>query len=116
MSRVLKFKEMPEAEQPLSERFRVAAKEWAAADAAANLIEETKSATLAKMMIELGDLPVSRAEMIAKASAEWREHIKMMCDARAKATLLKVKLEYIRMRHSEWQSSEANARAERRLV
>jgi hypothetical protein len=38
-----------------------------------------------------------------------------MIEARKKANLLKVQLEYLRMRHSEWQSHEASKRAEMRL-
>jgi hypothetical protein len=79
------------------------------------MLEETKSATLSRMMLALGDIPVSRAEMQVKASAEWEAHVKTICDARAKANLLRVQLEYIRMRHSEQQSAEANSRHEYRL-
>jgi hypothetical protein len=99
----------------LSEHFRLAAKEWVEADAAANLLEETKSATLSQKMLALGDMPVSRAEMTVKASADWREFLSSMVEARKAANLLKVKLEWIRMRFSEQQSIEATARAERRL-
>jgi hypothetical protein len=101
--------------QPLSEQFRLAAKEWVEADSAANILEETKSAVLSQMMVKLGDVPVSRAEMQVKASGEWLEHITKMVKARETSNLLKVKVEWLRMRHSEQQSQEATARAERRL-
>ncbi len=100
---------------PLSEQYRIVAKSWVDADAAANLLEETKSAVLARMMLNLGDMPVSRAEMQVKASNEWREFVQKMVEAREKASLLKVKMEYIRMRFHEWQSMEASKRAEMRL-
>jgi hypothetical protein len=100
---------------PLSEQFRVVAKAWVDADAAANLLEETKSAVLSRMMINLGDMPVSRAEMQVKASEEWRDFVTKMVEAREKASLMKVKMEYIRMRFHEWQSFEASKRAEMRL-
>jgi hypothetical protein len=100
---------------PLSEQFRVVAKSWVDADAAANLLEETKSAVLSRMMLNLGDMPVSRAEMQVKASDEWREFVSKMVEAREKASLLKVKMEYIRMKFHEWQSVEASKRAEMRL-
>ncbi len=99
----------------LSEQFRLAAKEWVEADTAANMLEETKSAVLSQMMIQRGDLPVSKAEMQSKASGEWIEHITKMVKAREAANLLKVKLEWTRMRFSEWQSAEANKRAEMKL-
>ena len=100
---------------PLSEQFRIVAKKWVEADSAATLLEESKSAVLAKMMADEGDMPVSRAEMNVKASGEWKGYIQSMVEARQKAALLKVQLEYIRMKFSEWQSYEATKRAEMRL-
>ena len=99
----------------ISEQFRLAAKEWVDKDAAANLMEETKSAVLSQRMAALGDMPVSKAEMTVKASQEWREFIEGMVSARKEANLAKVKCEWVRMKFSEWQSAEANARAERKL-
>ena len=100
---------------PLSEQFRIVAKKWVDAESAANILEETKSAFLAKKMAEWGDMPVSRAEMNVKASADWHEFITSMVQAREMATLLKVQLEYIRMQFNEWQSLEATKRAEMKL-
>lgn len=100
---------------PISEQYRVVAKAWVDADSAANLLEETKSAVLARMMLSCGDMPVSRAEMQVKGSDDWREFVTKMVEAREKAALLKVKLEYIRMKFHEWQSVEASRRAEMRL-
>ena len=100
---------------PWSEQFRIVAKSWVDADAAAALLEDTKSAVLAERMQMHADLPVNRAEQLVKSSPEWREHIERMVAARKFANLLKVKMEYLRMKFSEWQSHEATARAERRL-
>ena len=99
----------------LSEQFRIVANAYVDADSAASLLEETKSAVLARMMLSLGDMPVSRAEMQTKASPEWVEFVTNMVEARKKAAFLKVKMEYIRMKFSEWQSIEASKRAEMRL-
>ena len=99
----------------LSEQFRIVAKAYVDADSAASLLEETKSAVLARMMLSLGDMPVSRAEMQTKASTEWVEFVTNMVEARKKAAFLKIKMEYIRMKFSEWQSIEASKRAEMRL-
>ena len=107
--------DMPADERPLTEQFRLVAKKWVNADAAANLLEETKSAVLNQKMLALGDMPVSRAEMIVKGSPEWAEFVTGMVAAREEANKLKVKLEWIRMRFTERQSEEATARAERRL-
>lgn len=100
---------------PLSEQFRVVAKQWVDADAAANILEDTKSAVLAERMVALGDMPVSKAEMQVKASKEWREHVETIGAARKEANKLKVQLEYIRMQSMEWQSENATKRAEMRL-
>ena len=100
---------------PWSEQYRIVAKSWVDADAAANILEETKSATLARMMEHLGDIPVSRAEMTAKASDAWADFLSEMLEARKRATLLKVQMEYIRMKFMEWQSENATKRAEMRL-
>lgn len=100
---------------PLSEQFRIVAKKWVEADSAATMLEESKSAVLAKMMADEGDMPVSRAEMNVKASTQWKDYIQSMVEARQKAALLKVQLEYIRMKFSEWQSYEATKRAEMKL-
>ena len=107
--------EMPANDRPISEEYRLVAKVWVDADAAANLLEETKSAFLARKMLELGDMPVSKAEMIVKASDEWHERIEEMVAARKEATLRKVQMEYIRMKFNEWQASDANQRNERRM-
>ena len=101
--------------QPISEEYRVVAKNWVDAEAAASLLEDTKSAVLAQKMAALGDMPVSKAEMQVKASDDWTDFIEKMVDARKRANLLKVQLEYIRMRSSEWSSFEASKRAEMRL-
>lgn len=100
---------------PLSEQFRIIAKKWVDADSAANILEESKSAVLAKRMADLGDMPVSKAEMTIKASDDWHTYIKNMVEAREKAARLKIQLEFIRMQFSEWQSHEATRRAEMKL-
>jgi hypothetical protein len=107
--------DMPVSERPISEQFRITAKLWADLDAAANLLEETKSAVLAEKMLALGDMPVSKAEMLVKGSKDWHDHVTSICDARKKANLKKVQLEFLRMKHAEWQSMNANHRHEARL-
>lgn len=100
---------------PISERYRIIAKEWVELDHAARLMEETKSAVLSQRMAALGDMPVSKAELAVKASNEWHEFVKALVDARSAANLKRVELEWIRMRFSEQQSREATERAERKL-
>lgn len=102
-----------------SEQYRIVAKQWCDAEAAASLLEDTKSAMLSTRIRQLIEsepgIALNRAEAEVKASPEWREWISDMIEARKKANLLKVQLEYLRMRHSEWQSMEASKRAEMRL-
>jgi hypothetical protein len=100
---------------PLSEQYRLAAKDWVDLDNKARLMEETKSAVLSQKMSALGDMPVSKAELKVKASSEWMDYVKEMVEARTAANLAKVKTEWIRMRFSEQQSREATERAERKL-
>lgn len=100
---------------PISEQYRISAKEWVEADAAANLLEETKSAVLSQHMAALGDMPVSKAELAVKSTAQWHQYLTEMVEARKKANLLKVKMEWLRMRFMEWNSENATRRAEMKL-
>lgn len=100
---------------PWSEQYRIVAKQWVDADAAASVLEELKSATLSQMMLAQGDMPVSRAEMKVKASEEWTKYIQNMVMERGAANKLKVQLEYLRMKFQEWSSENATKRAEMRL-
>jgi len=100
---------------PISEQFRIVAKKWIDADAAASMLEECKSPFPAKRMSELGDMPLSRAQMAMKASDEWADYIDKMVKARERAALLKAQLAFIRMKHTEWHSENATRRAEMRL-
>ncbi|MGW9332685.1 hypothetical protein [Bosea sp. NPDC055594] len=106
----------PASNLPWSEQYRIVAKDYVALKSAADMLEETKSAVLAKRMAALGDMPVSRAEMAVKGSDEWSDYIKTMVDAREQAELKRVHLEYIRMKFMEWQSANATQRAEMRLT
>ena len=103
------------SDKPISEQFRLTAKAWVDADQVARLLEETKSAVLSQRMAALGDMPVSRAELQVKASPEWSDFVEKMVKARTQANLLKVKLEWIRIKSSEQQSEEATRRAEMKL-
>lgn len=102
--------------QLFSEQFRLAAKDWVEKEAAASMLEETKSAVLSQHMSRLGDIPVSHAERTVKASEEWMDFITKMVGAREAANLAKVKLEFIRMKYFEMAGHEASKRAEMRLT
>lgn len=99
-----------------SEQYRLAAKDWVQKDSAARLLEEGKTAVLAQRMNALGDMPASHAEREVKASEYWGDYIKQMVEARTAANLAKVRMEWTRMKFMEWQSENANKRAEMRLT
>ena len=107
--------EMPERERPISEQFRVVAKQWVDADAAASLLEDTKSSVFSELVLKSTDTSIARAEHTARASLEYKEHITLMTEARRKANLFKVQMRFIEMRYGEWQSSDANARREKHM-
>ena len=119
MTRPFRTREMPEAERPMSEQYRLLGEAWADADGAANLLEELKTTTLEQrktaIMKERGDMAESKAERLVKSDPEWEAYIRQMCGARAAANKMKVRLEGMRMQHMEWNARDANARAEARL-
>lgn len=105
--------------RPISEQYREAADQWVDADAAASLLEETKSAIFAEMAAKVlaknNGLAVNRAEVLVKSSPEWKEHVTKMVHARRDANRHKITMEYLKMRFSEQMSVEATHRAEARL-
>lgn len=98
-----------------SEQFRVVAKEWVSLDRAATLLEETKTLVLSQRIKALGDMAHNKAEAEVKASDEWLDHVTRMVEARSGANLKKVQMEYLRMKFQEWNSENANRRAEMKL-
>lgn len=102
--------------RPWSEQYRIAGERWADLEAAADLLETTKSSVLAQRCAELGDIPVNRAEQQIKASRNWGDHLKKIAEARKQANRAKIELDYIRMKFYEWQSGQANTRAELRTL
>ena len=106
---------MPERERPISEQFRIVARQWVADDEAASILEESKSAVLSQMMLKQGDVPVSKAEMRVKGSSEWQDYLDKMVSARAAANLRKVQLDYLRMRERKEDREAWNERTERKM-
>jgi len=101
--------------EPFSEQYRIVAKRWVEADAAARMLEETKTAVLAQMKSRLGEMTDAKAEKIVKSSTEWNDFLQKMVNARTSANLAKVQLKYIEMKYFEWQGANATARAEMRM-
>jgi len=103
------------ADLPISEQFRIVAKDWVAMDGAARMLEESKTAVQSQMMKALGDKPAAHAERDVKASPEWADYLSKMVEARTAANMKKVHKEYLSMKFMEWQSENANRRAEMKL-
>lgn len=113
------IKDMPEREQSTAEKFRLVALQYCDADAAASLMEELKTTTLAKMKAaiieEQGAMADNTAERAAKCSDDWKEYIEAMCAHRAKATKLKLQLEHLRMLDRKEDREAWAARTEMRM-
>lgn len=101
--------------RPLSQIYQQAAEEWVDKEAAADLLENMKSVVMAQRQSAMGDIPVNRAEQAVKSSPFWEKYVRDVAEARKQANLAKVKLEEIRMRHTEWVNGQANMRAEMKL-
>jgi hypothetical protein len=105
--------------RPISQRYHEAAVQWVDADAAASIMEETKSAVfsemVSKMISENIKLAVNRAEVLVKSSSAWKTFVTDMVELRRKANMAKVEMEFLRMKFSEQQSVEATHRAEMRV-
>lgn len=93
-----------------SDDFLEVANSWVALDAAARMLEEGKTAFFAQKCVALGDMPVNKAEQTVRSSEEWANYIKRMVGAKTEANKMKVRMDYMRMRFSEWQSDAANER------
>lgn len=101
---------------PFSETWYEAATRWADLEAAADLLESTKSAVLSQLMEKIGGgLSVAKAEMSVKASQQWMDHVKKIAAARAASNKAKIDMEFQKMRFWESQSSAATERAVSRL-
>lgn len=101
--------------RPWSEIYRVAAERWVDLEAAASLLEETKTSVMAQKQAALGDMAVNRAEQTIKASRTWMEHLEKIVAARKAANHAKVNMDVIKMQVWENNNRDANARAEMKL-
>lgn len=101
--------------RPASEIWHEAAQRWVDAEAAANLLEETKSAILSQMMSRSNATSVAAKELSVKAGQEWYQYVERIAAARKAANKAKVEAEFLKMVYWERQSVEANHRAEARL-
>ncbi|MEM8972253.1 MAG: hypothetical protein AAGD43_09360 [Pseudomonadota bacterium] len=100
------------------EQFRIAAKDWCDKHAAAELLEETKTATFSQKVAPLvtDGTPVNRAEVHVRASDEWHQYLEEMVAARKAANLAKVKMEWLRMCFKEEEARNYAVRAEKNMT
>jgi len=101
--------------RPLSELYRLAGVKWCDLNAAADILEESKSSVLSQRKLALGDIPDNRRETIVRASAEWREYIDQMVEARRLANLAKIEMNELEMKFKEQLNADFARRAEMKL-
>lgn len=102
--------------RPWSEQYRIAGERWSDLEAAAQLLEDCKSAVLAQKVAEQGDIAINRAEANVKSSRFWKDHVEKIVEARRLANRAKIELEFIKMRYYETSGQDANRRAELRIL
>jgi hypothetical protein len=115
----LGIKDMPDKDKPISERYRLAAKEWVKAEKIASFMEQNKDGALSKMknavMREHGEMSEAKAERLVKSSKEWEEYLQAMVNLRAEANEWRQEMKTLELEDSERMDKNANARHEARL-
>lgn len=101
---------MNNSNEPWSDQWRRQALRANELDAAATILEESKTAILAQRKAALGDIPDNKAEKIVKASPSWEDYIKKMVNARTAANEAKIETEWLRMKYYENASDRADER------
>lgn len=95
-----------------------AGENWADADSAANLYEETKKVVLAEMTLKHSADTKSRVEAESKAlvSDEYREHIRVMTEARRVSNRARINYDSLKTLAELRRSQESSRRAEIQLT
>ena len=111
--------DMPEAERPISERYRLLAADYRTVKKAFKLKEEHKTRELAKITNDIqeraGGMPHNRAEMLAKCTDEWGLYLDELVECEVETDYIKHCLKALEIEHSEWMDAGANARRERQM-
>lgn len=92
-----------------------AGNDWADKQAAHNILEDTKTAVLAQLMLKSQATSVAAKEIEAKASKEFTEHVHNTQEAMKAALKAKVNYESIKTWIDLKRSEEATRRAEMKL-
>lgn len=101
--------------EPLSLQYARIGEKWVLAEAEARHLEDSRTAYLSQRMLSLGDMPVSKAEMMVKGSQDYRDYLGRSHKARTEANQLKIQLDTLKMMHSENINSQATERFTARL-
>lgn len=88
-----------------------AGNEWAEANAAADMLDETKKTLIAKLMNESTATTMSAKEMEALASETYKGHVTLMVEARRCANYAKVKYDSAKMFSELLRTQAATERA-----
>lgn len=99
----------------LFHKLTLAGDDWADKQAAYNILEDTKNAVLAKLMLKSQASSVAAKEIEAKASDEFTEHVRTTQEAMKAALKAKVHYESIKTWIDLKRSEEATRRAEMKL-
>ncbi len=116
------MREMQLKDRPFAERFRLAGKAWAVADAQKEKLQALRGPTLEKIKIWHAELPgnekLSDAKLtsLAKASPEYLKHIDGEMAAVEQANLLWVERKAVELEWNETSDKNANYRSERRMT
>lgn len=113
------IKNVPEKDQPLVEQFRIVAKQYAEAESEWYFMSEFKSAMLEQMKSNLiarqGEMPDNRAERIVKSGIEWEDWVRKMADAKKASLLLRMQLDYLKMKERHLDREHWDGRSERKM-
>jgi hypothetical protein len=97
------------------EQWRLAALKHVDLDAAARLLEDTKTSVFSQLVKAQGDIPVNRAETEVRASEAWKRHVCAFVEARTAANRARVEAEYARMLVIEATQDRADERQQFRM-
>ena len=113
-----KLTDVPKNEQPLAERYRLAARTWREADGVARYYKENKEAVLSQMVMAAMDndpgIAINKAERLVKGSKHWEEFIKKLVDAHNLAADLKIEMKAIEIEAEDIKQRNIRAAQERR--
>lgn len=88
---------------------------WARLDDASRLLERTRDTVLARLILDIKDrekCSMRQAELLAKASNDWENHVYAATEAKLKANLARVQFDAAKARFEAMRSAEASRRAE----